>query len=799
MSTGEGRTNGDKTGRTLIITLDLNGRLKYYNRTVEGLLNTDESRLLGTSLGALLDPGCSSAFEAAFRDCLRGKGVRERFIVCLGESTFSSSMTPVKERDAVVGVSLIGFLAGDERRELDLDMVLEVLQDHDLLVMVYGREGEVRKTNTPCQRFLQADRHYLEGKPLSHILHGDEEEVGRLMRTLVEPDPPSFITLPMRVNGRPARLTWSLHPFLVEGKEAVLAVADPPLVQGTTDSSGSRSLHFLAEASADLTSQANPQETLQSELDNLIGREGLDFAVIRLLGWDGRPQLFCSGIDFKKARELFGSQIGDLTLAERMAKGESYTCSALHPDGCPAVPELGFHSLVCMPLRFRGEHVGAGLFGKNAPIEDLETRKLALQVLSNQMAMIYFYSLLNQHYLRSVAEFQTLLEISKLVSGTLDYREVLEIILSKAKELVQSENCIIYGFDRGGTRLVPLTYLTKYQVDPGSLVINVGEGITGDVALTGKGELVERADLDERAKQVDGTPDEPSSLISVPLKIGDEMLGVMTLEKVPGRPFTQDEYRLIELFSLHAAMALKNSGRFQDIKSKVAAQKVYNILLTHDVANYNVPIHGFLEMLIKDPKLDERQRRYVRGALTQSQNISNLITDVRKLWNILDSDGDAKLVPVDIIPLLHDVVREMRSSNLYSDVPMELQYPEGGVLVLADAMVRDAFFNVINNSAKYGDLKKVEVVVRPESEGEESYWRVEVRDQGKGVPDDRKPLLFQRFENLDTGTAAESHGLGLSVVKALVDRYRGKVWVEDRVKGDHTKGATFVFLLPKAG
>ncbi|HNS39173.1 MAG TPA: pyridoxal-phosphate dependent enzyme, partial [Promineifilum sp.] len=82
---------------------------------------------------------------------------------------------------------------------------------------------------------------------------------------------------------------------------------------------------------------------------------------------------------------------------------------------------------------------------------------------------------------------------SKLVSGTLDYREVLEIILSKSKELVQSENCIIYGVDRGGTRLVPLTYLTKYQVDPGSLVINVGEGITGDVALTGKGELVERA------------------------------------------------------------------------------------------------------------------------------------------------------------------------------------------------------------------------------------------------------------------------------------------------------------------
>jgi signal transduction histidine kinase len=92
----------------------------------------------------------------------------------------------------------------------------------------------------------------------------------------------------------------------------------------------------------------------------------------------------------------------------------------------------------------------------------------------------------------------------------------------------------------------------------------------------------------------------------------------------------------------------------------------------------------------------------------------------------------------------------------------------------------------------------VEVVVRPDSMEETKYWRVEVRDQGKGIPEERKPLLFKRFENLDTAMAAESHGLGLSVVKALVDRYQGKVWVEDRVKGDSSKGSTFVILLPMA-
>ncbi|MHC1709766.1 MAG: ATP-binding protein [Methanomassiliicoccales archaeon] len=797
MSSGEGRgALGDRVGRTIICTLDLNGRLKYYNRTVEALLATDESRLLGTMLVSLLQNGTAPAMEAALQECLRGKSNRERLAMELGQATFMVSMTPVKEREDIVGVSLIGFLMDDDKRELTLDLVMDVLQDHDLLVMVYSRDGDIISTNSPFQRFLEVDRDVLEGKEISFVLHGEEDESMKVVKALVQPDLPSFVTLSMKVQGRPAKLTWSLHPFLRDGKDLVLAVADPPMLRGRLGS-GNDALMFLAESSTDLISEGNPNEVLQSELDNLLRREGLDFAVMRLLGKDGRPQLFCSGIDFKQARELFETHIGDCTLAVKMAKGESCNCSALNADCCQAT-DLGFQSLVCLPLRFRGDYVGAGVFGKKAPIEDLETRKLTLQVFSNQMAMIYFYSLLNQHYQRVGSEFQTLFEISRLVSSTLDYREVLEIILSKAKELVESDNCIIYGFDRGGTRLVPLTYLSKYEMDPEALAINVGEGITGDVARTGKGELVERADLDKRAKQVEGTPEEPSSLISVPLKIGDELLGVMTLEKVPGKPFTQDEYRLMELYSLHAAMALKNSGRFQDIKSKVSTQKIYNILLTHDVANYNVPIHGFLEMLIKDPKLDERQRRYVKSALAQSQNISNLITDVRKLWNILESDATAELMPVDIIPLLHDIVREIKTSYLFSDIPLELQYVEEAALVMADSLVRDVLFNVINNSAKYGDMKKVEVVVRPDRIGDAEYWRVEVRDQGKGIPEERKPQLFQRFENLDTGMAAESHGLGLSVVKALVDRYQGKVWVEDRIKGDHGKGSTFAIMLPKA-
>ena len=74
--------------------------------------------------------------------------------------------------------------------------------------------------------------------------------------------------------------------------------------------------------------------------------------------------------------------------------------------------------------------------------------------------------------------------------------------------------------------------------------------------------------------------------------------------------------------------------------------------------------------------------------------------------------------------------------------------------------------------------------------------RISVEDTGPGVPDDRKDKIFDRATmGLTKGV---SRSLGLYLVKRLVEEHKGRVWVEDRVPGNHTKGARFVVLLPRA-
>ncbi len=74
------------------------------------------------------------------------------------------------------------------------------------------------------------------------------------------------------------------------------------------------------------------------------------------------------------------------------------------------------------------------------------------------------------------------------------------------------------------------------------------------------------------------------------------------------------------------------------------------------------------------------------------------------------------------------------------------------------------------------------------------YYQVSIEDNGPGIPDNFKLKVFNRM--LQGNAAAKGMGLGLYIVKTLVDSYQGRVWVEDRVPGDHAKGAKFIVLLP---
>jgi signal transduction histidine kinase len=116
--------------------------------------------------------------------------------------------------------------------------------------------------------------------------------------------------------------------------------------------------------------------------------------------------------------------------------------------------------------------------------------------------------------------------------------------------------------------------------------------------------------------------------------------------------------------------------------------------------------------------------------------------------------------------------------------------------VLASELLRDVFANLVMNSIKHstGPLT-IDIEVTNTLENGKKFCKVIVSDNGPGIPDDIKKVLFNRF--IRGSTKARGSGLGLYIVKSLVGDFKGRVWVEDRIPGNYREGCKFIVILPE--
>ncbi|MFX0094585.1 MAG: sensor histidine kinase, partial [Candidatus Hodarchaeota archaeon] len=107
--------------------------------------------------------------------------------------------------------------------------------------------------------------------------------------------------------------------------------------------------------------------------------------------------------------------------------------------------------------------------------------------------------------------------------------------------------------------------------------------------------------------------------------------------------------------------------------------------------------------------------------------------------------------------------------------------------------ISDLFRIMLLNAIKFTTKPKILSATTIESYNN-SYWKISISDAGIGVPDENKEIIFLRFKKPSERAGS---GVGLALAKLIVDKYQGKIWVEDRVKGDFKQGSSFQIALPK--
>jgi len=252
------------------------------------------------------------------------------------------------------------------------------------------------------------------------------------------------------------------------------------------------------------------------------------------------------------------------------------------------------------------------------------------------------------------------------------------------------------------------------------------------------------------------------------------------------------------------------------IKEKMHSELLFD-LISHDIGNYHHIIQGNLDLI--DSLLKKSMTNNTKNSLSQNierifafLTIANkaltksqsLVDNIRRLER-LNAQKDLKLILKnlpDVINTAYTTVEKTLCDNNPQGkrIRFSINVAEGyrnptDINIIAEDLLEEIFVNLFSNSIKYTDTSEVriDILIREYFIGETKYWMTTVTDYGKGISDSMKKELFERFYS-----KAKGSGLGLSIIKTLVERYKGKIWVGDRIYEDYTQGTTFGMIFPVA-
>ena len=489
--------------------------------------------------------------------------------------------------------------------------------------------------------------------------------------------------------------------------------------------------------------------------------------------------------------------------------------------------------------------VGKNLLG----VLDLQSREEAafpesdmsfLQLLADQVAIAIYNASLFQREKSARHLAELLHQTGHLLSSTLNWSEVLDLIL---KQLID-----IVTYDRAAM-LIPQGQemeFVAYQgypstFKPGAIRISIVEDaddIYREIYQTKQPlcipEVLQRPDW----QQVPSLP-QARSWLGVPLIRSNEVIGMLSLTRESPDPYSDEEVALATAFANQAAVALQNAQVYDrlaqfnqvleyEVRSRTSAiQEAYAQLeklnqtksdfigvVSHELRTPLTLIKGYSQMLLDDISLTENELIFqlvdgIHGGAIRMGEIVNTMLDMLKVDN---HSLELYPEPVSIAPILQMVLIQFEETLAIRDLTITVNDMRGVPGIEADfEALQKVFFHLIINAIKYtpdgGHIAitgrmLVDSALDLPQEGIE----IVVQDTGIGIDPDAQDLIFAKFYQTGevslhssgkTAFKAGGPGLGLAIAKGIVEAHRGKLWVESPGYDEETlPGSAFHVALP---
>lgn len=405
----------------------------------------------------------------------------------------------------------------------------------------------------------------------------------------------------------------------------------------------------------------------------------------------------------------------------------------------------------------------------------------------------------------NVNRFRTLHEVDEELAEHLNMEYVLSLALDSAMRLSGANIGFIGLLDEEGV-MQPAKILGDYPQKIDESYFTERKGIVGRVMRSQEPEVV--PDVSNDPDYVINNLKTQAQMV-IPLVSRERLIGVVNLESFRNDRFDQDKLDMLKLVTARIAIAVDNARLYRQTETQLEQLRnlyaqVSNLeqiktdmirIASHDLRNPLSAIMGFLEILdldLGDIAAPTETRNHLVNMERAARRMEKIIDDILSLERIEENAQKTEDNYIDLTRLVEEIYKESEPQAILYSRFMSLEMPEGTVIIRGDeAQLREAIANLISNAMKYTNVNG-HIDIRVYHSGGKVI--LEVADDGFGIPAEAQEKLFQPFYRVDMVETSniEGTGLGLHLVKKIIERHSGKMLFES----EYGVGSTFGFAIP---
>ena len=565
-----------------------------------------------------------------------------------------------------------------------------------------------------------------------------------------------------------------------------------------------RDLALLADVQNAITRELELTELLHKVVEMTARAFGYMYVSLYLLD-DGMLKLQHQiGYDEENILEVISPQEG--VSGRVLHSGQPILVSDVTADPDFLRANYDVQSEISIPL-FNGDVI-AGVFSvespKTYPLGHDDLRLIVL--LGEQINIGLRRAGLYEERAENLRREQRLNEFAHAINSVLELSDVLKIVAKLNVEMMGAESGAISLMSDDGMNMTDVyTYNDDISIDE---IQSKGQGLTWLVYETNTS-----VNVDEYVGHPDAMPEWVASgvraFMGVPICIGKKKMGVLAVyNRSPARKFSTRDLSLMEAVAQEVAIAIQNArlyadlqkeleerkriehereAMYRDLETKNAELERFTYTVSHDLKSPLVTIAGFLGFVEDDIHREnfDRLHRSVERIREAAKKMGQLLDELLELSRIGRLANPSVDVPFG--ELAREAVELVQGELTAKQVEVRIEADLPIVFVDKIRLI-EVLQNLISNAIKFMGRQThplIEIGLQMQN-NERAFY---VRDNGMGVAPEFHDRIFGLFNKLDQ--FSEGTGVGLALVKRIVEVHGGKIWVESELG----KGATFFFTL----